>query len=102
MKLLLAEDTRDLNRSVTVLFEMQGYEVDSAFDGEQALDFLKNDSYDCVILDIMMPKVDGYGVLSEMRRRHARAVCQAQQKGRPPDGRQRLRCRKRRRLRAVL
>ena len=70
MKLLLAEDTRDLNRSVTVLFQMQGYEVDSAFDGEQALSFLKNDSYDCVVLDIMMPKVDGYGVLSEMRRRH--------------------------------
>ena len=70
MKILLAEDTRDLNRSVTVLFQMQGYEVDSAFDGEQALDFLKNDSYDCVVLDIMMPKVDGYGVLSEMRRRH--------------------------------
>ena len=37
MKLLLAEDTRDLNRSVTVLFQMQGYDVDSAFDGEQAL-----------------------------------------------------------------
>ncbi|MBQ7541986.1 MAG: response regulator transcription factor [Clostridia bacterium] len=70
MKLLLAEDTRDLNRSVTVLFEMQGYDVDSAFDGEQALEFLKNDSYDCVVLDIMMPKVDGYGVLAEMRRRH--------------------------------
>ncbi|MCR4615744.1 MAG: response regulator transcription factor [Clostridiales bacterium] len=70
MKVLLAEDTRDLNRSVTVLFQMQGYEVDSAFDGEQALDFLKNDSYDCVVLDIMMPKVDGYGVLAEMRRRH--------------------------------
>ena len=70
MKLLLAEDTRDLNRSVTVLFQMQGYDVDSAFDGEQALEFLKNDSYDCVVLDIMMPKMDGYGVLSEMRRRH--------------------------------
>ena len=70
MKILLAEDTRDLNRSVTVLFQMQGYDVDSAFDGEQALEFLKNDSYDCVVLDIMMPKVDGYGVLSEMRRRH--------------------------------
>ena len=70
MKLLLAEDTRDLNRSVTVLFQMQDYEVDSAFDGEQALDFLKNDSYDCVVLDIMMPKTDGYGVLAEMRRRH--------------------------------
>ncbi|MBQ9552126.1 MAG: response regulator transcription factor [Clostridia bacterium] len=73
MKLLLAEDTRDLNRSVTVLFQMQGYEVDSAFDGEQALEFLKNDSYDCVVLDIMMPKVDGYGVLAEMRRRHITA-----------------------------
>lgn len=70
MKILLAEDTRDLNRSVTVLFQMQGYDVDSAFDGEQTLVFLKNDSYDCVVLDIMMPKVDGYGVLSEMRRRH--------------------------------
>ena len=70
MKILLAEDTRDLNRSVTVLLQMQGYEVDSAFDGEQALDYLKNDSYDCVVLDIMMPKVDGYGVLSQMRRRH--------------------------------
>ncbi len=70
MKLLLAEDTRDLNRNVTVLFQMQGYEVDSAFDGEQALGFLKNDSYDCVVLDIMMPKIDGYGVLAEMRRRH--------------------------------
>ena len=73
MKILLAEDTRDLNRSVTVLFRMQGYEVDSAFDGEQALEFLKNDSYDCVVLDIMMPKVDGFGVLAEMRRRHISA-----------------------------
>ena len=70
MKLLLAEDTRDLNRSVTALLQMQGCVVDSAFDGEQALEFLKNDSYDCVVLDIMMPKVDGYGVLAEMRRRH--------------------------------
>ena len=70
MKLLLAEDTRDLNRAVTVMFQMKGYEVDSAFDGEQALEFLKNDSYDCVVLDIMMPKVDGYGVLAEMRKRH--------------------------------
>ncbi len=70
MKILLAEDTRDLNRAVTVLFQLQGCEVDSAFDGEQALDYLKNDSYDCVVLDIMMPKVDGLGVLVEMRKRH--------------------------------
>ena len=57
MKILLAEDTRDLNRSVTFLLEHEQYEVDSAFDGEEALHYLKTDSYDCIILDIMMPKV---------------------------------------------
>ena len=70
MKLLLAEDTRDLNRAVTVLLEHEGHTVDSAFDGEEALDFLHRDSYDCVILDIMMPKKDGLEVLREMRQRH--------------------------------
>ena len=49
MKLLLAEDTRDLNRSVTVLFQMQGYDVDSAFDGEQALEFLKMHTTKCAV-----------------------------------------------------
>ena len=70
MKILLAEDTRDLNRSVSFLLEHEQYEVDSAFDGEEALNYLKTDSYDCIILDIMMPKVDGLGVLTELRRRH--------------------------------
>lgn len=70
MKILIAEDTMDLNRNITYLLTHNGYDVDSAFDGQQALDFLKNDSYDCIILDIMMPKVDGLGVLSELRSRH--------------------------------
>ena len=70
MKILLAEDTKDLNRSVTFLFQHENYEVDSAFDGAEALEYLKQDSYDCIVLDIMMPKVDGLGVLAELRRRH--------------------------------
>ena len=70
MKLLLAEDTADLNRAVSAALELQGYAVDKAFDGEQALDFLKSGSYDGIILDIMMPKKDGLQVLRELRERH--------------------------------
>ncbi|MCR4611297.1 MAG: response regulator transcription factor [Lachnospiraceae bacterium] len=70
MRILLAEDTKDLNKNVTLLLKTQDYDVDSAFDGEEALEYLKKDSYDCIILDIMMPKKDGITVLKELRERH--------------------------------
>lgn len=70
MKILLAEDTRDLNRAVTALLNHEGYEVDSAFDGEEAMDYILKSDYDGVVLDIMMPKKDGLEVLTEMRNRH--------------------------------
>ena len=70
MKILLAEDTRDLNRAVTALLDHEGYEVDSAFDGEEAMDYILKSDYDGVVLDIMMPKKDGLEVLKEMRSRH--------------------------------
>lgn len=70
MKLLLAEDTHDLNRAVTALLKHEGYEVDSAFDGEEALKNILESDYDGIILDIMMPKRDGLSVLVEMRNRH--------------------------------
>ncbi len=70
MKILLAEDTKDLNKNVTKLLETQEYDVDNVFDGEEALEHLKKDSYDCIILDIMMPKVDGITVLKELRSRN--------------------------------
>lgn len=70
MKILLAEDTRDLNRAVTALLDHEGYEVDSAFDGEEAMDYILKSDYDGVVLDIMMPKKDGLEVLTEMRSRH--------------------------------
>lgn len=68
MKLLLAEDTTDLNRAVSAAMEHFGYEVDSFFDGEAALEAVKKNVYDAVILDIMMPKLDGISVLKEIRR----------------------------------
>lgn len=70
MKILLAEDTKDLNRNITALLKTQDYEVDSTFDGEEACEHIKTDSYDCIILDIMMPKMDGISVLQEIRKRH--------------------------------
>ena len=68
MKLLLAEDTRDLNRAVTAILKHEGFEVDSAYDGEEALSFLTAGSYDGIILDIMMPKVSGIEVLTSLRK----------------------------------
>ena len=70
MKILLAEDTAELNRAVSAALEMQGYTVDKAFDGEQAMAYLLLESYDGIILDIMMPKKDGLEVLRELRGRH--------------------------------
>jgi DNA-binding response OmpR family regulator len=68
MKLLLAEDTRDLNRAVIAILKHEGFEVDSAYDGEEALSFLTAGSYDGIILDIMMPKVSGIEVLTTLRK----------------------------------
>ncbi len=70
MRLLLAEDTQALNRAVTVLLEQSGYDVDSVFDGEAAMERILSSGYDGIILDIMMPKKDGLQVLSELRARH--------------------------------
>lgn len=69
-KLLLAEDTKDLNRAISAVLERSGYEVDSAFDGEEALNHLLETVYDVVVMDIMMPKLDGISVLKEMRTRN--------------------------------
>lgn len=70
MKLLFAEDTKDLNRAVTMMLQHEGYEVDSVFDGEEALEKIITSGYDTIILDIMMPKMDGLEVLTEIRKRH--------------------------------
>lgn len=67
MRLLLAEDERDLNHILTKRLTKDGYSVDSCFNGEEALEFLDVVEYDMIILDIMMPKVDGLEVLKRIR-----------------------------------
>ena len=67
MKLLFAEDERSLSRAITHILEKNCYSVDAVYDGQAALEYLENGDYDGVILDIMMPKVDGITVLRELR-----------------------------------
>lgn len=67
MKLLLAEDTHDLNRVLTVALQHEGYDVDSCLDGEDALKHALMVGYDIIVMDIMMPKMDGIQVLKHIR-----------------------------------
>ena len=67
MRVLYAEDEMQLSMAVTEILKMEGFEVDPVYDGEEALDHLRSGSYDIVILDIMMPRLDGIKVLSIMR-----------------------------------
>ena len=67
MRILIAEDEKDMNKLITRVLEKEGYSVDSCFDGEEALDYLESADYDAAILDVMMPKKDGYEVLKALR-----------------------------------
>ena len=67
MKILLAEDEIDSNNVITRYLKKNGYSVDSVLDGEEALDYLEYGEYDLVILDIMMPKVNGFEVIKKLR-----------------------------------
>lgn len=67
MRILLAEDERSLSRAVVALLEKHNYSADAVYDGEVALDYLEAGNYDALILDIMMPKLDGLEVLRRLR-----------------------------------
>ncbi len=67
MRILLAEDERDLNRIIAKKLTADGYSVDCCFDGAEALDYAASADYDVMVLDIMMPKLDGLAVLRTLR-----------------------------------
>ncbi len=68
MRLLIAEDDLDLAEALTALLEKNQYTVDVVHDGSAALTYSSTGIYDAVILDIMMPKLDGLQVLTSLRR----------------------------------
>lgn len=67
MKLLLVEDERDLSKAIKEILVYSKYEVDTAFDGLEALDYVDQYSYDLIIMDIMMPRMNGIESLKKMR-----------------------------------
>ncbi|MDO5132940.1 MAG: response regulator transcription factor [Eubacteriales bacterium] len=68
MKLLLAEDDRDMARGVSTLLTRSGYTVDTVYNGNDALIYLRNGDYNGAVLDIMMPGLSGLEVLTAVRR----------------------------------
>ena len=72
MRLLFAEDERSLSRAVVTILERNNYSVDAVYDGEEALAYWEAGNYDGMILDIMMPKMDGLTVLRKIRERGSR------------------------------
>lgn len=67
MRILLAEDERSLSRAIVALLEKNGFSADAVYDGQEALEYLAAGNYDALILDVMMPKLDGFGVLKALR-----------------------------------
>jgi DNA-binding response OmpR family regulator len=67
MKILLVEDNEQLNKALSTVLKRNSFMVDSAFDGEEALLLLKDYQYDVVILDIMIPRINGLEVLKRAR-----------------------------------
>ncbi|MBO4496208.1 MAG: response regulator transcription factor [Clostridiales bacterium] len=67
MRILLAEDEKSMSRALTAILTKNNYSVDAVYDGEDALTYLLSGDYDCAILDVMMPKMDGFTVLRKAR-----------------------------------
>ena len=67
MRLLVIEDERDLCEDIAKKLRLSGYEADTCFDGEAALELLAVEKYDLVLLDLNLPKVDGMTVLRTLR-----------------------------------
>ena len=67
MRLLLAEDEKELSKALVIILERNNYSVDAVYDGKEALEYLESNNYDALILDIMMPKMDGITVLKTIR-----------------------------------
>ena len=67
MRLLIAEDEVDLAEALTVFFEKNHFSVDAVHNGFDAYEYASSGAYDAVILDVMMPKMDGIQVLEKLR-----------------------------------
>ncbi len=68
LKILLADDVQELAKAVGAILEYNDYEVDIVENGKEALDKVNKNVYDCIILDVMMPVMDGFETVKQMRK----------------------------------
>lgn len=69
MRVLLVEDEKELSRALAKILTKGGYDVDCVHDGADGLNFASMGMYDLILLDVMMPKMNGFDVLTELRRK---------------------------------
>lgn len=67
MRILVVEDEKSIAEAIKAILESASYDVDLAYDGESGLDYMLTGLYDLVLLDIMLPKIDGYSLLKRVR-----------------------------------
>lgn len=67
MKILVAEDEIQMNRVLTTALTHEGYDVDSVYDGQAAIDMANENAYDVMVMDIMMPVKSGIEAVQEIR-----------------------------------
>ena len=68
LKILLADDVEEIAEAVGEMLEYNGYDVDIVYNGKDALDKGEQNLYDCIILDVMMPIIDGFEVVKQLRK----------------------------------
>lgn len=66
-KILIAEDEKELNKALKTILELSGYEVKTTFNGKSAVEATQEDCFDVIILDVMMPIMDGLEAVRKMR-----------------------------------
>jgi CheY-like chemotaxis protein len=74
-KILLIEDQAQMRRNIATILEMEGFEVQVAEHGRRGVELATSSSPDLIICDVMMPELDGYGVLKALRNRSLGMTC---------------------------
>ncbi len=69
-RILIVEDERAIAEALETKLNSEGFETQKAFNGEEGIEFLKKEKYDLVLLDILMPKVDGFAALEEVKEKN--------------------------------